>query len=107
MPKFGEVGQSHITHPGVRKVEVFELWEASEVGQPCITHLGVIQAEIFQVGGRTDNADTNAAMNIKAAGVAASACGGDVRPERSAVSPLSTQAAPVKQEPLIALFKTV
>ena len=49
-----------------------------------------------QCCGYSDNADTNAAKDIEAAGHAVLACGGDVRPElRDHV----IQAAPVKQEP--------
>ncbi|ASJ73409.1 RNA-guided endonuclease InsQ/TnpB family protein [Granulosicoccus antarcticus] len=51
--------------------------------------------------GYSDNADTNAAKNIEAAGHAVLACGGDVRPElREHV----IQAAPVKQEPAEAIW---
>ncbi|MFK7855879.1 MAG: RNA-guided endonuclease InsQ/TnpB family protein, partial [Granulosicoccus sp.] len=46
--------------------------------------------------GHLQNADTNAAKNIEAAGHAVLACGGDVRPELRSIA---AQAAPLKQEP--------
>ena len=51
----------------------------------------------------TQNADTNAANNIVAAGHAVLACGGDVRPDAHANA---HQAAPVKQEPAEAIQAT-
>jgi len=50
--------------------------------------------------GHAQNADTNAARNIEAAGHAVMACGGDVRPE---LRTIAVQATPAKQEPAEAI----
>ena len=51
--------------------------------------------------GHADHADINAAKNIKAAGLAASACGGDVRRPPLAPRVPVVDAAPMKREPIV------
>ena len=51
--------------------------------------------------GHAENADINAAKNILAAGLAASACGGDVRRPPLAPRVPVVDAAPMKREPIV------
>ena len=55
---------------------------------------------ICQKCGHTENADVNAAKNILAAGHAATARGGDVRPQEPIPSGVAMVAASVKREPI-------